>query len=167
MLEQASLKRVAKSCDRHSQRPPPKKERQPIKELYAAMATKVPAAHADFFSRDILRVPSGFHIHPKLERLRRAPRYGGWRLEKATIDWGMGEHLAFATLLIDRKHVGLQDKIPDEGHFPIAIACGWIPDQAQLFSALSLKRGQGLFDIYNSPLSEYAVLGFEFGYSIC
>lgn len=116
----------------------------------------------------ICYVPEGFSIHPKLalltkERLSMLKDGEGARL----VDWGMGELLAYGSLLwnginvrisgqdtcrgtFSHRHALLMDQVKEEGYVPLQ----------------HLKQGQGRFDLFNSPLSEYAVLGFEYGYSI-
>lgn len=83
------------------------------------------------------------------------------------IDWGMGELLAYATLLWDGTSVRLSGQDSCRGTFSHRHAM-WI-DQAlekAYYPLRNLKPGQGRFDVFNSHLSEYAVLGFEFGYSL-
>ena len=80
---------------------------------------------------------------------------------------GHGEHLAFASLLNDHIHIRLSGQDSRRGTFSHRHSMWMDQTNAGKYFPLShLKQGQGLFDVYNSPLSEYAVLGFEFGYSL-
>jgi 2-oxoglutarate dehydrogenase E1 component len=113
-------------------------------------------------------IPQGFSLHPKIERLVKE-RLAMLQADpkQPTIDWGMAEHLAFATLLWEGIHVRLSGQDSRRGTFSHRHAI-WIDQKnAEKYFPLShLKQGQGLFDVFNSPLSEYAVLGFEFGYTL-
>ncbi len=109
-------------------------------------------------------IPQGFNIHKKLERLIQDRK--AMILEDKPIDWGMGELLAYATLLYEGKAVRLTGQDCGRGTFSHRHAL-WM-DQVKeraYFPLKHLKPDQGRFDAINSPLSEYAPLGFEFGYS--
>lgn len=147
---------------------PPKEEKPAVQAASAPIVTRVPAETLLSLARTFCTVPSGFNIHPKIQRLL------GERLamvtgdpKKPTIDWGMGEHLAFATILNDQIHIRLSGQDCRRGTFSHRHAL-WMDqvNAAKYFPLSHLKQGQGLFDVFNSPLSEYAVLGFEFGYSL-
>ncbi len=133
----------------------------PLKKYETAVAKDRLISLAEEFCK----VPEGFAINPKIERLLKE------RLEMVhgkPIDWGMGEHLAFATLLSDGIHVRLSGQDSRRGTFSHRHAM-WV-DQAsekkKYFALSHLKDQKAKFDIFNSSLSEFAVLGFEFGYSL-
>jgi 2-oxoglutarate dehydrogenase E1 component len=86
---------------------------------------------------------------------------------KASIDWGMGEHLAYATLLNEKIHIRISGQDVRRGTFSHRHAI-WVDQvkEQKYFPLSHLSETQAPFDIYNSPLSEFAVLGFDFGYSI-
>ncbi len=147
---------------------PPKEEKLAPQEARAPVETKVSAETLLSLAREFSTVPSGFNVHPKIQR------HLGERLamvtsdpNKPTIDWGMGEHLAFASILNDHIHIRLSGQDTRRGTFSHRHAM-WVDqvNAAKYFPLSHLKQGQGLFDVFNSPLSEYAVLGFEFGYSL-
>ncbi len=106
-------------------------------------------------------VPKEFHIHPKLQRLL------GERLKMDKIDWGMGEHLAFASLLFEKIHVRLSGQDVERGTFSHR-HCVWIDQETSVkYSPLNhLSKSQAPFAVYNSLLSEFAVMGFDLGYSL-
>lgn len=84
-----------------------------------------------------------------------------------TIDWGMGEHLAYATLLEDKVHLRISGQDVRRGTFSHRHALFVDQVKEQRYFPLShLSEDQAPFDIFNSSLSEYAVLGFDFGYSV-
>lgn len=118
-------------------------------------------------AQQISKVPEGFTIHPKLHHLveeRLQMIIGG---EKAKpIDWGTAELLAYGTLLWQGRHVRISGQDSRRGTFSHRHAI-WMDQVVEKdYCPLShLKQGQGRFDVINSSLSEYAVLGFEFGYS--
>ena len=97
--------------------------------------------------------------------------WGKERLEMAKgerpIDWGMAEMLAYASLLWEGKAVRMTGQDSARGTFSHRHAV-WIDQTSEFhyYPLQHLKKGQGQFDIYNSPLSENAVLGFEFGYGV-
>jgi 2-oxoglutarate dehydrogenase E1 component len=113
-------------------------------------------------------VPKEFQIHPKIKKLLQ-DRLAMVHADPSTalIDWGMAEHLAFATLLNEQIHIRLSGQDVRRGTFSHRHAI-WIDQtKEQKYFALShLNQSQALFDVFNSPLSEYAVMGFDFGYSI-
>jgi 2-oxoglutarate dehydrogenase E1 component len=114
-------------------------------------------------TEQLMSVPSGFTINPKLERQleRRLAA-----LDEGEIDWGHAESLAFASLLregipirltgqdtergtFSHRHLVLHDSVTGEIEVPMQ----------------RLKNAEASFEVYNSPLSEYACVGFEYGYS--
>ena len=113
-------------------------------------------------------IPKGYAVHPKLENLikerlsmvKRSP-------DAKPLDWGMAETLAYASLLWDGKHIRVTGQDTCRGTFSHRHGL-WIDqnEEKSYFPLQHLKEDQGRFDLINSPLSEYAALGFEFGYSI-
>jgi 2-oxoglutarate decarboxylase len=108
--------------------------------------------------------PEGFTVHPKLKALmeRRAQmvREGG-------IDWGMGELIAFGALLMEGTPVRLTGQDSQRGTFVQRHAVLIDKHTAKEWTPLlSLPDRQAKFWVYNSLLSEYAAMGFEYGYSV-
>jgi 2-oxoglutarate dehydrogenase E1 component len=111
-----------------------------------------------------VRPPAGFTVHPKLKALmdRRAAmvREGG-------IDWGMGELLAFGSLLIEGTPVRLAGQDSQRGTFVQRHAVLIDKMTGKEWTPLHhLSDDQAKFWVYNSLLSEYAAMGFEYGYSV-
>lgn len=110
-------------------------------------------------------IPEGFKIHPKLGHV--INERSNMVKEGKHVDWGMAEQLAYATLLWQGIPVRLSGQDSCRGTFSHRHAI-WV-DQAQekdYFPLAHLKPDQGRFEVYNSSLSEFAVLGFEYGYSV-
>ncbi|MGB7818588.1 MAG: multifunctional oxoglutarate decarboxylase/oxoglutarate dehydrogenase thiamine pyrophosphate-binding subunit/dihydrolipoyllysine-residue succinyltransferase subunit [Ornithinibacter sp.] len=108
--------------------------------------------------------PKGFTVHPKLKQMldKRATsiRQGG-------IDWGTAELLAFGSLLIDGTPVRLAGQDSRRGTFVSRHAVLIDKENAAEWTPLLyLGEGQAKFWIYDSLLSEFAAMGFEYGYSV-
>lgn len=87
--------------------------------------------------------------------------------EGKPLDWAMGELLAYATLLTEQKSVRISGQDVERGTFSHRHAVVTVEDSEEQYIPLQhLKEGQGKFSIYNSLLSEYGVLGFEYGYAL-
>ncbi len=113
----------------------------------------------------IAMTPEGFNLHRKLKQLNK-DRLAMANDQKA-IDWGMGELLAYGSLLWDGSSVRISGQDCGRGTFSHRHAL--FVDQVNQKSYLPLqhlKEGQGRLDVINSLLSEYGVLGFEYGYSL-
>jgi 2-oxoglutarate dehydrogenase E1 component len=88
-------------------------------------------------------------------------------IEANEMDWGMAEMLAYASLLVDGHPVRITGQDVERGTFSHRHAVVKTEDaEKEIITLNLLKEGQAQFDIYNSLLSEYAVLGFEYGYSL-
>ena len=110
-------------------------------------------------------VPKDFDANPKLLR-QLAKRAETVQKNEKKIDWGFAEALAFGSLLTAGRTVRVTGQDVERGTFSHrhAVLHGTITDQT--FTPLNhLAEGQGRFHVHNSLLSEYAALGFEFGYS--
>ncbi|WP_181612948.1 multifunctional oxoglutarate decarboxylase/oxoglutarate dehydrogenase thiamine pyrophosphate-binding subunit/dihydrolipoyllysine-residue succinyltransferase subunit [Nonomuraea soli] len=111
-----------------------------------------------------LNLPDGFTVHPRLGPIIQRR---GQMVEQDSIDWGMGETLAFGSLLIDghpvrlvgqdsrrgtfvQRHAVLVDRVTGGEHTPLK----------------TFNQGTTKFYVYDSLLSEFAALGFEYGYSV-
>ena len=115
--------------------------------------------------RGITSFPEGFHLHPKLRGFvdrRRAA------LEKdGAIDWAFAEALAFGTLALEGSAVRLSGQDSSRGTFSQRHLAFHDSETGKRYIPLQhVAPDQGRFDVYDSSLSEYAVLGFEFGYSV-
>ena len=112
----------------------------------------------------LTRYPEGFHIHPKIKKLleQRLAMAAG----KHPMDYGMAEALAFGSLVLGGTPVRLSGQDSRRGTFNQRHAVlidteterEWIP-------LCHLSRDQARFEVYNSELSEAAVMGYEYGYS--
>jgi 2-oxoglutarate dehydrogenase E1 component len=112
----------------------------------------------------VTRWPDGFTVHPKLERqllARRAVLDGG------AVDWALAETLAFGSLVLDGHLVRLAGQDTRRGTF--SQRHGVLIDQqtdAEYVPLAHLDDAQAPFLLYDTVLSEYAALGFEYGYSV-
>lgn len=83
------------------------------------------------------------------------------------LDWGMGELLAYASLLNEGVPVRLSGQDSQRGTFSHRHSVLTLEDSEERYIPLMhIGKNQADFDVYNSPLSEYGVLGFEYGYSL-
>jgi 2-oxoglutarate dehydrogenase E1 component len=118
-------------------------------------------------NRELLAVPDGFSVHRKLERGRERSAAMFGQPDERTIDWAAAEELALASVLeegipirltgedvergtFSQRHAVLHDSVTGVEHVPLG----------------ALPRATASFEIHNSPLSENAAIGFEFGYNI-
>ncbi|MBK9702863.1 MAG: 2-oxoglutarate dehydrogenase E1 component [Betaproteobacteria bacterium] len=130
--------------------------------------TTVPMKTLKALAKKACEVPSGFKLHPRVEKViadRKAMADG-----KLALDWGMGETLAYATLLADGYGVRLSGEDVGRGTFVHRHAVlhdqnrekwdsgTWVPLE-------HLKDGQPTVEIIDSVLTELGVLGFEYGYA--
>ena len=111
------------------------------------------------------RLPEDFHAHPKILRaiaLRREMAAG-----KRPLDWAAAESLAFASLASAGTRVRLTGQDTARGTFSQRhAALHDVETGAQFVPLQHVAPGQAPVEIYNSPLSEAGVLGFEYGYSL-
>jgi 2-oxoglutarate dehydrogenase E1 component len=129
-------------------------------------ATAVPAATLRELNQSLLRWPAGCTPNSKLERLVFNRRREGLDVEKGVL-WGHAEALAFASILADGIPIRLTGQDCQPGTFGHRHAVLHDPSTGATFTPLqSLPAARASFAIYNSPLSENAALGFEYGYSI-
>ena len=108
--------------------------------------------------------PDGFTVHPKVmpQLQRRATS-----ITEGPIDWGTGEILAFGSLLMEGRPVRLAGQDSRRGTFVSRFATIIDRRNADEWTPLSsLTEDQAKFYVYDSLLSEYAALGFEYGYSV-
>ncbi len=131
--------------------------------------TRVPLEDLERLNADLLKLPEGFHLHSRLARIRRRRQDGEADVAPAErpVDWAAAEELAMASLLEQGVAIRMTGQDVERGTFSQRHAVLHDTESGQKFIPLqSLPEAQASFDIYNSPLSEYAALGFEFGYSI-
>ena len=127
--------------------------------------TAVPADVLRTLNEQLLAVPDGFTINPKLARQLERHRQG--LDEHAAIDWGHAEALAFASLLVDGIPVRLTGQDTERGTFSQRHLVLHDAATGQRYAPIAhLPEAKAPLELYNSPLSEYAVMGFEYGYSV-
>jgi 2-oxoglutarate dehydrogenase E1 component len=132
----------------------------------SALGGVVTAVAADTLrelNEQLLRTPDWFTPHPKLmkqlERRRETVEQGG-------IDWGQAEALAFASLLCDGIPVRITGQDTERGTFSHRHAVLHDVHTGAMYTPMQhLDDAAASFEIHNSPLSEYACVGFEYGYS--
>lgn len=136
-------------------------------EAKSASATVNSAISESVFKRICqahINIPEDMTLHPKITKLyeSRANAY-----EHGNIDWGLGEILAFGSLLIEGRSVRISGQDARRATFVQRQAVAHDLNNGKEWTPLhSLTDTQGRFDIYDSSLSEYAPLAFEYGYSV-
>jgi 2-oxoglutarate dehydrogenase E1 component len=125
--------------------------------------TAVPEPLLRELNEQLLRTPDGFTVHPKL--LRQLERRRG-ALEDGAIEWGHAEALAYGSLLVDGIPIRLSGQDVQRGTFSQRHLVLHDSVTGETFTPMQhLDDAAASFEVYNSPLSEYACVGFEYGYS--
>jgi 2-oxoglutarate dehydrogenase E1 component len=129
--------------------------------------TAVPIERLRELNASLLALPSDFSIHKKLERGRekRVRMLDGD--DERTVDWATAEELALASILSDGVSIRLTGEDVERGTFShrhavlhdVTTGRAHVPLQA-------MPQARAAFEIHNSPLTENAVLGFEYGYNV-
>ncbi|MCE7884860.1 MAG: multifunctional oxoglutarate decarboxylase/oxoglutarate dehydrogenase thiamine pyrophosphate-binding subunit/dihydrolipoyllysine-residue succinyltransferase subunit [Actinobacteria bacterium ATB1] len=136
----------------------------PARGVLPHIETGIQRDRLDRYAQVLATLPAGFTLHPKLERWM-ADR--ATQLERDAVDWSMAEALAFASVLDEGHPVRLSGQDSRRGTFSqrhsYLVDFGTEVD----FAPLSQLEKPGVtFRVYDSLLSEYAALGFEYGYSV-
>jgi len=125
--------------------------------------TAVEAEKLRGINEALLKTPEGFNVHRKLRRplARRTEA-----LEGGGIDFGQAEALAFGTLLTEGVHIRLTGQDTERGTFSHRHLVLHDENTGLKYTPIqNLEDASAPFELYNSPLSEIACLGFEYGYS--
>jgi 2-oxoglutarate decarboxylase len=127
--------------------------------------TAVAADQLRAINDGLLAVPPGFSIHPKLvrqvERRRAALQRGG------RIDWAQAETLAFGSLLLEGTPIRLTGQDTERGTFSQRHLVFHDATNGQRYAPIQhLAGAKAPFELHDSPLSEFACLGFEYGYAV-
>jgi 2-oxoglutarate dehydrogenase E1 component len=115
--------------------------------------------------KGLTHVPTNFKLNPKIKRFldarAQAHEQGG------PVDWSLGEALAFGSLLMEGSPVRLSGQDSERGTFSQRHSVLYDVDTREAYTPLNqLDEKQARFCVYNSLLSEAAVLGFDYGYSL-
>jgi 2-oxoglutarate dehydrogenase E1 component len=129
--------------------------------------TAVDAARLRELNAALTTFPDGFAPNPRLDRNVLQKRRTALDENEPAIDWGHAEALAFASLLADGVPIRLTGQDAERGTFSHRHAVLNDAKTGQKINPLqSLPQATASFEVYNSPLSEMAVVGFEYGYSV-
>ncbi len=160
---------------------PPRVDGVPNRHLEVApslssIATGVARERLDVLAANVHATPDGFHVHPKLER-QFAQRFEAY--DQGDVDWSLAESLSYASLLLDGVDVRLTGQDTRRGTFSHRHAVLVDYDDGSEHVALEHVAARlggsppfehaarpGRFTVRDSLLSEYAALGFEYGYSV-
>ncbi|MFJ9126487.1 multifunctional oxoglutarate decarboxylase/oxoglutarate dehydrogenase thiamine pyrophosphate-binding subunit/dihydrolipoyllysine-residue succinyltransferase subunit [Streptomyces sp. NPDC102340] len=136
----------------------------PQAEFPVAVQTAISQEVVKRIAESQVNIPDNVTVHPRLlpQLQRRASM-----IEDGTIDWGMGETLALGSLLLEGTPVRLSGQDSRRGTFGQRHAVLIDNKTGEDFTPLLyLSQDQARYNVYDSLLSEYAVMGFEYGYSL-
>jgi 2-oxoglutarate dehydrogenase E1 component len=134
--------------------------------LMKEVETRIEREVLNQITERITLYPKKFNLNPKLKVLldkRNKMVFG----DKSEIDWAMAEHLAFGSIVREGKLVRLTGQDSQRGTFSQrhAVLIDFLNEDPYV-PLNNITENQAQFIVYDSPLSEYAVVGFEYGYSI-
>ena len=145
---------------------------EPVPEPPAAGAarrvrTLVPIERLRMLNDALLERPASFRGHRKLERGRERRRAIFESVDEPAIDWATAEELAFATILEEGIPIRLTGEDVERGTFSHRHGVFHDVDTGARYVPLqSIAQARAAFEIRNSPLSEVATVGFEYGYNV-
>jgi 2-oxoglutarate dehydrogenase E1 component len=140
---------------------------QPPAGTAARVSTGVPLERLREINEALQARPEGFTFHRKLERGRDKRRAALANPEERSIDWAAAEELALATILADGTPIRVTGEDVERGTFSHrhAVFHDAVTGQ-QLVPLQEFPQSRAAFELHNSPLSENATVGFEFGYNM-
>ncbi len=143
---------------------PPKAIKPQERGVLPHVDTGVEKSALDHIASVQFGVTEGFTRHPKLDRIFKKAQE---RYDAGTIDWALGESLAFGSLLLEGVDVRLAGQDSRRGTFSQrhAVQVDFATGTEHL-PLSTLSEDQGRWFIYDSLLSEFAAVGFEYGYSV-
>lgn len=129
-----------------------------------SVKTSITKKTVDLVVDKLINLPEGFSPLSKVARLQKGSRK---LIESNKIDWAFGELIAYGSILLEGKNVRMSGQDVKRGTFSHRHAVLRDAKTYEEYNRLnSLAESQGEYMIYNSFLSEFAVLGFEYGYSL-
>lgn len=131
-------------------------------EIFSTADTKVSKETFLELAKQITTLPEDKSFFRKITRVFNDREK---MIENDRYDWAMGELMAYATLLNEDYRVRISGQDVQRGTFSHRHAVVTLPDTDETYTPLKKVKGGEKFNIYNSHLSEYGVLGFEYGYS--
>lgn len=132
---------------------------------FEGTGTSVEKERLEYIAERLVQLPEGFNANKKIIRQLNT-KIKAFK-EDTGIDWGMGEALAFGSLLMEGTPVRLSGQDSERGTFSHRHSVLYDNETREAYvPLLDLKDGQAQFCVHNSLLSEAAVLGFDFGYSV-
>jgi 2-oxoglutarate dehydrogenase E1 component len=139
----------------------------PTPGVAGTVRTGVPVERLRELNDALLVRPEGFTFHKKLERAREKRRSVLADPDARTVDWAAAEELALATILADGIPIRLTGEDVERGTFSHRHAVFHDANTGkQLVPLQEMAQARASFEIHNSPLSENAAVGFEFGYNV-
>jgi 2-oxoglutarate dehydrogenase E1 component len=133
---------------------------------HTPVATGISRDTLQKIGKTLTTVPDGFNLNPTLEK-RFIPRRVEALANAGPIDWALAESLAFGSLLLEKTPVRLSGQDCRRGTFSHRHAVFYDYETRERHIPLEhLDRAQAKFCVHNSFLSEFAVLGFDYGYSL-
>jgi 2-oxoglutarate dehydrogenase E1 component len=129
--------------------------------------TGVKLARLQALNDALLAVPEGFNLHPKIARVMERRHASQADPDAQAVDWATAEQLALATILQDGIAVRMTGQDVERGTFSQRHAVFHDQQTGETYTPLqSIPQAKAAFEIHNSPLSENAAIGFEYGYNI-
>ena len=151
-------------ADTHEDNAPEKElPAEPVVPHPSQIQTSISEQLAREIGKALVAVPEGFNVHPKLlpQIQRRLTA-----LDDASIDWALGEALAFGALLHEGKNIRLAGQDSRRGTFGQRHCVVIDKQNGGEWTPLKGMENESRFFVFDSLLSEYAALGFEYGYSV-
>jgi len=132
---------------------------------FEAAPTAVTRENLERVARSLTTIPDNFNLNPKIRR-QLETKWENFQKGEG-LDWGMGEALAFGTLLQENIPVRLSGQDVERGTFSHRHAVLYdMTNRAPYVPLQNISPNQPRFCVHNSSLSEYAILGFDYGYSL-
>jgi 2-oxoglutarate dehydrogenase E1 component len=136
-----------------------------LEDMLNSPKTAVTKAKLISLGKKVTTLPEGKSFFKKISKLMNDR--SSMILERETLDWAMGETLAYASLLDEGFRVRISGQDVERGTFSHRHAMLRLEDSEEEYSPLkTITKNPRDFTIYNSLLSEYGVLGFEYGYAM-
>ncbi len=140
------------------------KKKTDEKDYAKSPATGITKKNLDLLIKHLMHVPEEFNELSKFNRILKGKQK---LLDNDQLDWAMAELCAYGSLLLEGRDVRMSGQDVKRGTFAHRhVVLQDVKTDEELNRLHNIQEGQGQFRIFNSLLSEFAVLGFEYGYSL-